>query len=63
MKKYKYTWVNEDYYSYEFEANNEEEAYEKMENFDYNKVKEPSGYGFEDLGIEEVNNKQKSFDK
>ena len=54
MKKYKYTWVNEDYYSYEFEANNEEEAYEKMENFDYNKVKEPSGYGFEDLGIEEV---------
>ena len=54
MKKYKYTWEQSDTYVYEFEAKNEEEALDIInDNFDYNKGKLIGG-DFNSLEIKEV---------
>tara|TARA_R100000008_G_C3447559_1_gene97680 strand:+ start:155 stop:409 length:255 start_codon:yes stop_codon:yes gene_type:complete len=54
MKKYKYTWEQSDTYVCEFEAKNEEEAKEIInDNFDYNKGKLIGG-DFNSLELKEV---------
>ena len=64
MKKYKYTWEQSDTYVCEFEAKNEEEAKEIInDNFDYNKGKLIGG-DFNSLELKEVKwNTLKLLDK
>ena len=59
MKKYKYTWEQSDTYVYEFEAKNEEEALDIInDDFNFNQGKLVGG-DFNDLGIKEVDNESK----
>jgi hypothetical protein len=54
MKKYKYTWEQIDVYEHEFEAKNEEEALDIInDDFDYDKGKLVGG-NFNYLAIKEV---------
>ena len=54
MKKYKYTWEQSDTYVYEFEAKNEEEALDIInDDFNFNQGKLVGG-DFNSLEIKEV---------